>query len=457
MIARHVAIADAVHAAFPRATHLVGGPTAAFPEEESRLFSHWDAVMRPFIDQAGPHVDYLSIHLYDTYGNAMDTDPQNFTDRTGSNVDAILDLHEAYATATLGRVLPHSVSEYGSGFKTKGFGYRPAHDWMILRGVAGKLMQLLARPDRMLKAVPFVCTKATWLSYADNASYPWVLWRDLNHTGTGPSRPATAVWAPTHLWKFYALWANVTGHRVRAASSDANVQVNAYLDGAGVARICINNLRRDKANVTLDLAAFGVGAGAGAGAGVVWHRARLYWDSDAGAPALQVQPEVAGPLPRLIVLLPNEATILSAQGLGFPRDGPPTLVERTAYSNRTVINITAGEPQDFAVPAPAGEYAYAAIRLGFSQSTAEPVVLQLAVNGVACNVNPATQIAGRLERSPSTGERFASIVVPVPPGVLGTLALVPGATAVTVTATFGPGTTGVGFISSVAMVYALSG
>ena len=71
----------------------MGGPTAAFPEHEARGWQQWEAVMKPFIDQAGPEIDFLSVHLYDTMGANMDGDPTNCTWRSGGNVDALLDLY----------------------------------------------------------------------------------------------------------------------------------------------------------------------------------------------------------------------------------------------------------------------------------------------------------------------------------------------------------------------------
>ena len=199
------------------------------------------------------------------------------------------------------------------------------------------------------------------------------------------------------------------------------------------------------------------------GVGVTrWHRSRLFWSPDAGIPVLQIRPEVAKPLPRAVMLVANEATVLSVQGLRFPLSPVPTLIEFTAYSNRTVVDITAGSPQEFVIAVQTGQYVYASIRLGFSQPTTEAVALQLQVNGIACDVDPSTQIAGRFERESNTGERFASIMVPIPKPALAALRPKGGHDAVAatdtvyVTATFAAETTHGGFISSVAIVYALS-
>lgn len=66
----------------------------------------------------------------------MDADPTNFSARTGSNVDALLDLAEAYSAKVLGRPLPHLISEYGTSFKNESDTYSPMHDWYILKGMS---------------------------------------------------------------------------------------------------------------------------------------------------------------------------------------------------------------------------------------------------------------------------------------------------------------------------------
>ena len=142
----------------------MAGPIGAHPEFQSQGYKPWKNFFSVFLKDAGEHIDALAMHYYDTYlqGGSTDEDSADYLVRSGSNLEAVLDLQEAYALATINKVLPQLVSEYGSGFKVKGIKWSPVHDWWILRGVNAKLMQLMNRPDRVVKAIPFIVGKAVW-------------------------------------------------------------------------------------------------------------------------------------------------------------------------------------------------------------------------------------------------------------------------------------------------------
>ena len=144
--------------------------------------------------------------------------------RSGSNLEAVLDLQEAYALATINKVLPQLVSEYGSGFKVKGIKWSPVHDWWILRGVNAKLMQLMNRPDRVVKAIPFIVGKAIWHVATDGTTvndssttpYPFVLWRQ---------REMLAKTSHRHLVRdasaqFYQMWEELPDGAAISVHSD---------------------------------------------------------------------------------------------------------------------------------------------------------------------------------------------------------------------------------------------
>jgi len=63
---------------------------------------------------------------------------------------------EVATLSATGKILPQLVSEYGAAFSNKEVDgttkYEPIHDWWILKGVVGKLMQFISRPDNILKA-----------------------------------------------------------------------------------------------------------------------------------------------------------------------------------------------------------------------------------------------------------------------------------------------------------------
>ena len=93
-------------------------------------------------------------------------------------------------------------------------------------------MTFLDRPDRILKALPFIVGKATWdaAGRANNAShsYPFLLWRTMPPPGaahpentpakTEPTSADSAEWmgavfVETHLHKWYAAFADLDGDR----------------------------------------------------------------------------------------------------------------------------------------------------------------------------------------------------------------------------------------------------
>ena len=114
--------------------------------------------------------------------------------------------------------------------------------YCTFQGITAKLMSFLSRPDKILRALPFITNKATWdnegmVNNATN-SYPFVLWRNVttaeaarhlqgrgrnSHprgsvqqglpavtmsatSGLESAGEAGWVWLPTELHKWYAAW-----------------------------------------------------------------------------------------------------------------------------------------------------------------------------------------------------------------------------------------------------------
>ena len=205
------------------ASLFVCGPTEAFPEYQLNDFRTWRAGGQLSEFLAGTvrnsSIDCLSTHIYSTYqitenvtGRDSQSDPftLNYVAREVNNVDAILDMQEAGMTAEGAAAI--LVSEYGAAFKDKLLHYHPSHDFWILREVNTKLMTFMERPDRILKALPFIVDKATWhyQGQQNNASqsYPQTMWRKVNEE-----------WQITHLHKFYGLWRDFGGERFGRAAT----------------------------------------------------------------------------------------------------------------------------------------------------------------------------------------------------------------------------------------------
>jgi len=437
MIQTHVAVADALHALSPppRARPLVFGPTLAYPAYQVNNFSLFDEVMGAFIREAGPHVDGISVHLYDTYDEEVELP----SPRSGSNLDAILDMQETYSLAMTGRVLPALVSEHGSGFKRQPLRYEPLHDWYVIRGVNAQVLQLMARPDRLLKSVPFIVGKATWDSNTKtNAtfSYPWVLWR-FNQT--------TELWDETYLHLFYRLWSGFDGQRVATTSSDANVLV-AAVRSPGSLRVAVHNLRAVTSSVQLDWQGLAGSVGSG-------RIARLGLDTATQTPVLSNSSLAPGSRPpSALVLQPSETVVIEVSGAA--PDSPPQKTDDRSVFHSTVVLQSLERPVTTPFPsagctgpavATGGE-----LRLSIGGDAdafrAAMPLLQVRLNGVAVVVDPASAIGGSsLHVNAQDNSALAALRLPLPAASLS------GLPSATVTTSL-PGQSGDGLVLAAAVL-----
>lgn len=219
----HAVVADSVHAHHDDV--MVGGYTAAWPEFERNNFSIWDETWRTFIDIAGEKMDFFSVHLYDV------PRPDTYSQRRGSNVEAILDMIEQYSLLKLGEVKPLVISEYGACCGFWDGEYYEERDWLQLESIPSITMSLMDRPNRVLKAIPFIVDKATWYLDNNGFQYPYVLLENRN---------GGSVWEYTHLVKYYELWRKVNGVRVDTWTDDPDLQIDAYVDDNTVYVLMVN-------------------------------------------------------------------------------------------------------------------------------------------------------------------------------------------------------------------------
>lgn len=157
---------------------LVGGYTAAYPKYSvpNSNFGHWKNNWKRFIDVAGEDMDFFSLHIYD--GMARKGTENYF--RSGGNMKAMLDIIETYSKLKLGEVKPFIISEYGYFWQNGEIeNYTKEFDWQNLRSFSTIMMQLMEKPDVMLKTMPFMLLKANWWKSPDypNAKYPYRLFR----------------------------------------------------------------------------------------------------------------------------------------------------------------------------------------------------------------------------------------------------------------------------------------
>lgn len=243
----HKAMADRIHVEIPGT--LVGGYSSAFPQMEagSPMFNHWNKNQEKFMDITNNSMDFYATHLYDGI-NGGGQDQR----RQGSNIEAILDLIEAYSHDKYGVVKPHLISEYGKTTKSwiknsQGIvpPYSQFRDGEIIKSINGILFQLLEKPDRLLKSVPFIAAKSNWFynigNNPNNNPYPWAILRRL---GNGQ-------YTYTHLRKFYELWRGVKGHRVLAETNDPDILARVFVNGRK-AYVAIHNMDGNTRTVQLD-------------------------------------------------------------------------------------------------------------------------------------------------------------------------------------------------------------
>ncbi|WP_083926291.1 T9SS type A sorting domain-containing protein [Neolewinella persica] len=225
---------------------LVGGYTAAFPELERNGFDQWQDNWKMFIDEAGENMDFYSVHLYD-YG--VPSNPEQVVRRSGSNIEAVLDMIEQYSVMTSGAIKPWNISEYGYWSPgINGTPYTKERDWHNLRSFSTMMMQMMERPDVMLKTVPFVLNKATWWTHPSGNKYPYRLMRQQSElAGETGSR-----WVYTELLQFFELWKDVRGKRIDTWSPDPDLQIDAYVNGKK-AYVILNSLEFSDQEIDLNV------------------------------------------------------------------------------------------------------------------------------------------------------------------------------------------------------------
>ncbi|MEL7163697.1 MAG: hypothetical protein AAFN92_23260, partial [Bacteroidota bacterium] len=137
-------IAKAIHAVNELRNMKVIGPSNAWPEFEINNFTNWNKRQKRFMDLAGADLDGFAIHPYDASGNAFGSGLNSSGGlRSGSNMEAILDMIENYSWQKWGLVKPIAVTEYGQlvqnapGWKTDGdntfFNYTPTINSQAVR------------------------------------------------------------------------------------------------------------------------------------------------------------------------------------------------------------------------------------------------------------------------------------------------------------------------------------
>lgn len=382
IIKLHRAVARVVHQQL--AGEKVGGPALAWPEFEQGGFKIWHQYMGRFISEAGPDMDFLSLHLYGVYSDKI------HAPRFGSNIEAILDLVEASSHKLLGHVLPIVVSEYGATFQRGSQiagPYTTKRDWIILSNVNGTLFSLLDRPDRLLRTVPFLLPSAPW--YRGKYPFPYVLYY---RKGTNDKQ--------TELIKFYDLWANVHGKRFVASSSDPTLRACLFVAG-DTAYLALENWGSQAVTATLRPILPG-----GEHLTSV-RRTRLYWADG----SVVLSGDTLLPSTTRISLNPNETAILNMALNRAPT--PTTIVEQTYYADQTIVPISTGPSRLSLVWTSAVQPVVGAtLRLAFFRTHGQSLRPAVTLNG--CPLSLPRWIDPQMDRP----DYFGAIELSVPPRCL---------------------------------------
>ncbi|WP_411991089.1 RICIN domain-containing protein [Agarivorans sp. DSG3-1] len=309
-------------------TQLIGY-AGAWPSMELWDFKHFDTRMKMFMDSAGPYMDAFSVHLYDGV-NVTGANSQ----RSGSNLDAILDLVESYSYHKWDQVKPLAITEYGGIEKGYGDSYSDIASVQSVRSINNMLFQLIDRQDRLLTSIPFITGKAAWHYNATNNWEPYgaVVSRP-DPTSIVNGKPTKFFWTPRI--HFYQLWSEVKGLRVKTLSDYEDVQVHAFVDG-NTAYVALNSLSESNQQVNLDFV-----NSFGSIANVSKKSLKIYTNK---APIYQDQASIN--TPNSVDLIPGETVVLAYRFNGN-LELNNTVKVNNYYSSTNLQKITANQVLNF--------------------------------------------------------------------------------------------------------------
>ncbi|WP_370980195.1 hypothetical protein [Agaribacterium sp. ZY112] len=381
---------------------LVGGYTAAFPVFDFNDFQGWEFMMKPFVDISAEKMDFFSIHFYD-FHNRYDINSQplegeeNFK---GSRLEATFDMVEQYSMLAIGETKPYVISEYGGrdSIGESSGSWTPERDWHLMKGFSPMMLQFMARPNDILKAIPFSLMKATW--YQDPVSpgtpYDWRLMRQAHEM---PGEEGDD-WVFTELIKFYELWSDVNGIRVETQASDPDVLVDSYVDD-DKSYVILNNLNYDQEVVNLSVK------------GITQDNLKsikiknLYLDTNINKPVLKESQ--LSVLPEQFVLEP-EATLIVEYETHTAIELSDRIDEKQYYADKYLQPIVAEGALEFNIDGlQVDMWRDAILRLSFSRSHSLSKQPLVSINGTM--VDAPLEIAG--DDQVNRAEFFGMLEIPL--------------------------------------------
>ncbi|MGJ8697517.1 MAG: agarase [Verrucomicrobiaceae bacterium] len=371
---------------------LIGGYTTAFPDLDKDNFQRWHQRWKSFIDTAGAEMDFYSLHLYDFPG--IHHGKKQY--RKGCNLEATFDLIDHYSHLKIGTTKPFVISEYGSQLHDWfDEPWSPYRDWLCLKAINSMLMQFAAKPDRILKTIPFITAKAEWgHNYTGhNHPYPWRLLRRADEPAAN-----TGDWVFTDQIKFYELWAGVQGTRRLTHSSDPNLLVHSFLEGNKLSLV-LNNLSLEPKTITLKFPDTPIKNNISKHLYLYENKPRLDWLELPGSTKT--------------VTLGAEATRVLHLTLDTPKPATQTAREQTTYANTYLQSIEANKPLTFQIASPEIQKGNATLRLGLGRPHGLSLQPTLLLNGQKINVPPPS-ITAKGQAQTDRPNFFGVLKIPLP-------------------------------------------
>lgn len=342
------------------------GFASAWPEMEFNDFSIWNARQKKFMDIAGADMDGFSIHLYD--GSGLNNTGGR---RSGSNIEAVMDMIEAYSSTSYGEVKPLAITEYGRlvqsqpGWTSGGTvsNYEAVENSQAVRSQIHMVMSFMERGDDMLLSIPFSVGKSD--PYVDLFSRAalWVLQPDGSYKLTERKY-------------FYEIWKDVQGKRIRFESTNIDVQTQAFVDGNKL-YVVLNNLNDATQNVNLNLVdATGLQS---------VHTKRLKIFTSA---VPQLTTSTSSSAPASISLAYGETAVLTytfSSNVSFTND----ITSKKYYATETLKPISANTDVTFTINGvnKGSGSGYATLRLGVGRNQGADLTPTITINNQAVSYN----------------------------------------------------------------------
>ena len=225
---------------------------SAYPELEANNFGLWNMRFKQFIDIAGEDIDILSLHLYD--GSGINNQGGR---RSGSNLEAILDVLQTYSYIKHGKAMPIAITEYGrlvpnqpaweeatgaqgnkleKPVKTKISNYHPVTNSQAVRSQLHMVMAFMNRQNELENTVPFTIGKAPQNAMYSKSSL-WVKQPD-------------GSFEYSNRRYFFEMLKDIQGEQILVRSNNIDVQALGYADGKKI-YVMLNNLNDQPQTVDL--------------------------------------------------------------------------------------------------------------------------------------------------------------------------------------------------------------